>query len=1416
MQKAKASVMRLVRYLILGGVAVGLIIAIVVYALTRKPPPVKAKAIQARLELSAGNVELDSGKGYVLAVSGTPLLSGAKLKTSKGARALVRLPDGSRLFLRGGSELSLPAGRVELASGEYFLDAPPSDRKPLAHVLGQVKVTAEQAGASIRRQGDKVMVYVARGMATISAQGGRAEVKAGQEATTTQTGSPKVAALAFWDDWTGGMADFAAGKGIPGAGSGSIYGVDVGALAGSRARALVISKQSVKATIRDGISETRVDQTFFNPSERDVEGWYWFMLPKGASVTGFALETNGVLVEGEFNERKQAKARYTSAKASGHSPAILEWVDENTYRARIYPVLAGGTRRVVVRYLQLSSAVDNKLTYVYPMGQGSPVRIGEFSLAVDLGDAGKQLKLATLADARVEQGGRMVTMRRSGYTPRADFQLEATLPKGRPPLTLSRMAPGGESADYVMVRYTPDIEWKKLKQQRGEVVVVVDTSAAGDDSTRQLKTAAAESILRALSDEDRFSLVALDVRPTVLYPKKGLTKASDKEIEKALERLADHSTGGATDLAALFDVALKRLHGAEQPAIVYVGDGIPTSGEMSGEQLVDRLRRALGTSRARLFTVGVGNDAHHALLAGLARAGGGEHFIVREADESTANALQLASAVKLPTLTDLEIDLGAGLDEPFSSATGKVSRGSDVIVLARTHHDMPRKVAVRGRIAGEKFEKSYELKRVDSVLSSFVPRLWAAEYVRRLLGGSKEPEAERGRIAALGIEYGLMTPFTSIIALESEAAYSRMGIQRRRSPLRGVQLTSLDPQTERRLLGRLGAVPAVSLPGCSKRFAAMRDEGEESESPAVANKKKSAAGPPEGAYGLRGAAKPAPVTASPPPLAQDPAEETGKDTVVEQKSAELLKADDQPKGPQDLDENVADPAPTVAMPRPRKLPNKPKLAGPGRTWRASEPNGLGKRGGDISRLLSEKESQNDREKASSLKAPAAALKGGTKLEAGTKGLLRVVLRTCSDVARRPLAQRVLLWKKRLRAAVSARQLLSRYDAARQACELIDWRAERTFLQLMQRGIDSEGDTTAVLQHFASRPEVQKYLARLILRRTVDGRVVSAVERVLFGSAVSWNKVDLALSEIDDVDKRIALLRREMAKAPADPNGGIRMVKLLVEAKRPDEAVALGRRLRDQGFLTPAIARQLGDVLARAGHSQEAVRTYSEIVEFDRASIKSRRLLGDIYLGHGWYEPAYRQFRTITEQNKSDALGFLRLAAAAAGAGRVDEALRLERKVAAAEGRPGPDDPRRWARLFSAARLARLIESPPKGAQGKVKSIKRELKELGLFSGPGHLVVVTWEELSNDLLLTTQVAEEEVLLGQVTDAAKSGLSAVLLSKADGSRARFSARLRSTPVDHAFKLMRHDVIWNGQDFEVRVGQKSLAKGATGVAL
>ena len=207
-------------------VAAGVVVLAIITAVvsTRRPAPQPTRTLEARLELAAGEVLLKQGSETTTVASGVPLPNGAELSTAKGARALVRLSDGSAVFLRSESRLSLSPAGLALAAGEVWLDAPPSSRGDLAHALGKVTVPASNAGVSLRRVADDVTVYVARGLAVVASPGGRVEVAAGEQATVAGDGAPKVTAVKYWDDWTGGMADHRPLAG-EGAGSGRSTGL---------------------------------------------------------------------------------------------------------------------------------------------------------------------------------------------------------------------------------------------------------------------------------------------------------------------------------------------------------------------------------------------------------------------------------------------------------------------------------------------------------------------------------------------------------------------------------------------------------------------------------------------------------------------------------------------------------------------------------------------------------------------------------------------------------------------------------------------------------------------------------------------------------------------------------------------------------------------------------------------------------------------------------------------------------------------------------------------------------------------------------------------------------------------------------------------------------------------------------------
>src|SRR5690606_840678 len=206
-----------------------------------------------------------------------------------------------------------------------------------------------------------------------------------------------------------------------------------------------------------------------------------------------------------------------------------------------------------------------------------------------------------------------------------------------------------------------------------------------------------------------------------------------------------------------------------------------------------------------------------------------------------------------------------------------------------------------------------------------------------------------------------------------------------------------------------------------------------------------------------------------------------------------------------------------------------------------------------------------------------------------------------------------------------------------------------------------------------------------------------------------------------------------------------------------------------------------------------------------ASETTRRLLGDIFLRHGWYQEAYRQYQDLAALTNAPT-DVIRMARAAAGAGRVDEGARLLRQVAGGEGRPGVDDPRRFARLHAAALLAEMLASDDSLPRDK---LERELKRLQLFDAPTTWTLITWTDLEHELMLGVEAPGPDADAAVIEAARKAALRTSdgrsagdtgLWAIQSGNLDDLIVRHRGDVPTRAVSFQRLTIKWDGEHFEV----------------
>ena len=85
-------------------------------------------------------------------------------------------------------------------------------------------------------------------------------------------------------------------------------------------------------------------------------------------MTGFSMWVDGQRQDGEVLTREEARRLYESIVRRNRDPALLEYVGRGAFQARVFPVPAGGERRLQLEYTQtLSERRRDVLRYVYPL-----------------------------------------------------------------------------------------------------------------------------------------------------------------------------------------------------------------------------------------------------------------------------------------------------------------------------------------------------------------------------------------------------------------------------------------------------------------------------------------------------------------------------------------------------------------------------------------------------------------------------------------------------------------------------------------------------------------------------------------------------------------------------------------------------------------------------------------------------------------------------------------------------------------------------------------------------------------------------------------------------------------------------------------------------------------------------------------
>jgi hypothetical protein len=692
------------------------------------------------------------------------LAVGKAVRTGATQRRRLRLPDGSALFVNRDTRLTLAArDRIDLTRGEVFIEVAPRVGPDLLVVrTPKREVKARSTQFAVRADAAGTRVVVASGKVEVSDLD--EPVRAGQllpAGADAPKPAPRVSHLL---DWTRDLmaADAALVPASAHAG-GSLLARDPD---GQEAK-LALRRYHIDVYIQDGFARTTIDQTYFNHSTERLEGTFYFPLPPDASLSRLAMYVDGKRMEGGMAERDYARGVYETILYQQRDPALLEWLDGSTFKMRVFPLEGRQEKRLLLSYTQKLPTLYGQVTYRFPAGH-SLDRVGRWSFRARF-KGGAEHEWAspthTLA-AKKDDADLVLTAEAKDAALGRDVVLEWGEPAPAEG-TAAFATTEQDGTKYLLVRYRPALPGEKARQPR-DWVFLVETSGDRDPLLARTQVEVVRSLLLHAEPDDTFTVLTAGTRTRSLGPPREVTPAN---IAEAVRLLEGAHLVGALDLGRALAEARPLLEAAKAPHLVHVGSGVPAMGERRQEVLVKRLPP--GT---HYVGVGVGRRWNRALMKAAAEAAAG-YFTQINPDEPLAwRGFELAATLDTPRLLDVSVadKDGAATFLPFARLA---AQGEEVAAVCRVESELPRAVVLKGTLEGEPYQRELKVEKVAEK-ADYLPRTWARLEIERLL--AEDAAKHKKQIVELSKAVYVMTPFTSLLVLESEEMYQQFKVDRGR------------------------------------------------------------------------------------------------------------------------------------------------------------------------------------------------------------------------------------------------------------------------------------------------------------------------------------------------------------------------------------------------------------------------------------------------------------------------------------------------------------------------------------------------------------------------------------------------------------------------------------------------------------
>ncbi|MFZ2956504.1 MAG: VIT domain-containing protein [Candidatus Ozemobacteraceae bacterium] len=559
---------------------------------------------------------------------------------------------------------------------------------------------------------------------------------------------------------------------------------------------LPLKSSAADVKIAGVIADINVSQVYKNEGKKPIEAIYVFPASSRAAVYGLKMTIADRTIVATIKKKEEARQEYEDAKRHGKSASLLEQERPNVFTMNVANILPGDEIKVEMKYTELLVPSEGVYELVYPTVVGprynNPATSSEpkkqenwvANPYLQEGEAPKttfDIKIALSAGLPIQEAlcdthkvnvayegptfARITLDPSEKYGGNRDFILRYRLAGGKVESGLLLTQGDKENFFLLMVQPPKRVEPKQLPGR--EYIFIVDISGSMHGFPLDISKNLLKNLIGGLKPTDSFN-VMLFAGSAQMLSESGSLPANEENIQKALAVITRQQGGGGTELLPALRKALELTRAPNTSRTMI----IVTDGFVSVENdAFDMIRKNLGN--ANFFSFGIGSSVNRHLMEGIARAGMGEPFIVTKPDQAPAQAEKFRKYIESPVLTGVKADFGTfdvHAVEPPSIPDVLAER--PVIVFGKWKGKAEGTIKVSGTSGEGAYEQKFDVSAIKPMAENAALRyLWARHRIAVLSDFNtlrNDPEIV-GEVTKLGLDYNLLTAYTSFVAVDSLA-----------------------------------------------------------------------------------------------------------------------------------------------------------------------------------------------------------------------------------------------------------------------------------------------------------------------------------------------------------------------------------------------------------------------------------------------------------------------------------------------------------------------------------------------------------------------------------------------------------------------------------------------------------------------